>query len=65
MELQTLEQKAKSIVMENLINFIEKNPEKDWDWDNISENKFKKNYEFKLNKLQERIINPLLHNYFQ
>ena len=38
MEVQSLEYRAKNIVMEKLIKLIEKYPNKDWNWNSISMN---------------------------
>ena len=38
MEIQSLENQAKTIVMEKFIKLIDKYPDKDWDWTFISRN---------------------------
>ena len=52
MEKQSLEQQTKNIVFKKLIKLIEKYPDKDRDWDAISENLFEKDYEKELQKLK-------------
>ena len=60
------EYQAKTNVFENLLKLTEKYSDKDWDWDKISQNPFKKDYEKELKKLrfehyEEELIQKTWH----